>query len=140
MRSMTSNWRAPTRTACLSGTGRKPGTVAARLAQHLPTAVASAMPSRNPLVVVSGVLKSPWASSQMIAGGGAPSPASVPTQLMQLPASAQGKAPLPATLRTFPESSRATAKEVPTSSAKRSCTSTSSNSSSPTGKFFSALR
>jgi hypothetical protein len=48
----------------------------------------------------------------------------LPTQLMQLPASTKGKAPRLATSQTFSASWRATAKEVPTSSAKPSCTST----------------
>lgn len=56
---------------------------------------------KKTVIVVLGVLKSACVSSQMIAGGGAPSPASVPTQLMQPPASTKGKAPRSTTLPDF---------------------------------------
>ena len=56
------------------------------------------MPSRNPVVVVSGVLKSPWPSNQMSptssSFGDAPArPAMSPTVALQLPESTKGKRP-----------------------------------------------
>ena len=57
--------RAPTSTTCASDTGRNPGMDAVSACQHRPVSAASAVPSRKPLVVVSGVLKSACASSQM---------------------------------------------------------------------------
>ena len=58
------------------------------------------MPSKNPVVVESGVLKSACASNQTLPSPSAPTPATVPRQLWQFPASTTGSPPAPATSRT----------------------------------------
>ena len=68
-------------------------------AQQCPTAMASPMPSRNPLVVVSGVLKSAWPSNQISptssSFGNVPArPAMTPTVELQLPESTKGNLPV----------------------------------------------
>src|SRR5215208_5357396 len=78
--------------------------------------MARPIPSMNPVVVVSGVLNSPWASNQTMPKSHAPAPESVPTAAMlQLPESTSGNSPSPRALRTWFETSPCSSKAVATS-------------------------
>ena len=61
--------------------------------QHHPIAVARDVPSRKPVVVVSGVLQSAWASNQNTARDAGESPARVPGAVLQLPLRTSGNRP-----------------------------------------------
>jgi hypothetical protein len=86
--------RAPTRTTFVLPTGTNPGTSADIEPQQSPTAMESPVPSRKPLVVVSGVWKSAWASNHTIPNPCVPAPDTVPTQALQLPEITRGCSPV----------------------------------------------
>ena len=128
-RSPRSRSRDPTRNASRSGTGLNPGTERANGPKHRPVATASAIPSRNPLAVVSGVLKSPCPSNQAMPVPG-PVPASAPTAQPQFPDSTMGNAPCAIAPRTSAATARCKANVVPISVRNPGGASTSAESTS----------
>ena len=102
-RSRGSTSRVPSMSICDSGTGTKPGTWRVSSFQQCPVSIATAIPSRNPPTVVSGVLKSACASNQHTAGESpriVRTPAVTPTATLQFPESTRGKASLASALDT----------------------------------------
>src|SRR5687767_3571990 len=116
--------RAPTSTTSASDTGRNPGTEAVSPYQHRPASAAIDMPSRKPVGVVSGVLKSACASSQMTPmpeeslGVAARTPLTVPSELPQFPARTSGNPPPLTAPHTASDSARYAANDVPISVGK----------------------
>src|SRR5215213_4403025 len=105
----------PARTTSRSTTGVKPGTPLAISFQQCPTATARPIPSVKPVVVVSGVLKSAWASNHTTPRSAASRPAIVPTAVLQFPESTRGNAPSATASRTCSATRRSSSKAVATS-------------------------
>src|SRR5215212_498154 len=104
----------PARTTSRSTTGVKPGTPLAISFQQCPTATARPISSVKP-VVVSGVLKSAWASNHTTPRSAASRPAIVPTAVLQFPESTRGNAPSATASRTCSATRRSSSKAVATS-------------------------
>ena len=88
--------RAPPRTTFASAIAAKPGMLIANERQQRPVSTASPIPSRKPLTVVSGVLKSACASSHSTPRSPRPlivAAAIAPNVTPQLPPSTIGNAP-----------------------------------------------
>ncbi len=114
-RSAGSRSRAPTSTTRSAGTGAKPGTVAHSADQQSPTVIDSAQPSKKPVSVVSGVLKSAWQSSHTRPSPSAPTPATTACWVWQLPVMTTGSAPRPRAPATARATCRLRSKHAPIS-------------------------